>query len=275
MSSLGLREHMRLLDELRQIVGAMRNLAYAELQRLDKAMAAQAQAEACVLRALADVTGPEPPSTPGGGVHLVIGSERGFCGGFDEPLASVARRIGAGADGTMLMVAGSRLAGRLAPDAAHCVPVPGSGSAEECAATVDGWIEAIQARIAAQTPLDALALRVTYHDAAQVRERTILPTPALPARGRGAGPARTLGDGQLLPALKREALRVLLLGACYASLAQENRWRLLQMQRAQDHLDDASARLRRKYFLARQTDITTELETLMSSLVDAGPGRLA
>jgi F-type H+-transporting ATPase subunit gamma len=228
-----------------------------------------------VLQALAEVEAAERPATPGGGVHLVIGSERGFCGGFDEPLASVARRIAAAADGTTLIVAGSRLAGRLAPDAARIVPVPGSGSSEECAAIVDGWIEAIQAQLAARTPLDAMALRVSFHDATRVREMTILPTPALPARGRGAGAARTLGDGQLLPPLKRECLRVLLLGACYASLAQENRWRLLQMQRAQDHLDDASARLRRKYFLARQTDITTELETLMSSLLDAGPGRLA
>jgi F0F1-type ATP synthase gamma subunit len=38
------------------------------------------------------------------------------------------------------------------------------------------------------------------------------------------------------------------------------------MQRAQDYLDDAGTRLRQRYFRQRQSDITSELETLMSSV---------
>jgi F-type H+-transporting ATPase subunit gamma len=66
--------------------------------------------------------------------------------------------------------------------------------------------------------------------------------------------------------LSSEMLRVMLLGGLLQSLQQENRWRLAQMRRAQDHLEEAAQTLGRKYFRQRQADITSELETLMSSL---------
>ena len=89
-----LRERARLLDELRQIVQAMKNMAFAEMQRLSRARAAQDEACRAVLQALVDMSGPidgqsgDAPSK----VCLVIGAERGFCGAFNAHLAAAFAR---------------------------------------------------------------------------------------------------------------------------------------------------------------------------------------
>jgi F-type H+-transporting ATPase subunit gamma len=266
MSSLVLREHLRLFDELRQIVTAMRNLAYAELQRLERAIAAQSRAQVCILQALADVSGNESNDAAKTRIRLIIGTERGFCGGFNEHLAELMQKFARQDEDAIWIVAGSRLADRTKDVIANSITVPGSSTTEECPSIVDGWLGALLDRAGSLLVPDAIDLRVMHHDALQTSETQLLPHPPLPRSTRGPRPLQTLPNKNLLPWLTTDCLRICLLGACYASLVQENRWHLLQMQRAQDHLDEAAARMRRRYFLARQTDITTELETLMSSL---------
>lgn len=256
MSGSALRAQLQLLADLARIVGTMRSLAYAELQRLRRLTAAQQQAEQVVLRALADgrvtATADGPPSC-----WLVIGSERGFCGGFNDRLLEAVPALRAKHPGAVWLVTGERLQQR----AADCLPgaqgLAGSGSAEAGADCVHGWIEAL---------LPHRQVYVLHHDEPGLVERCLLPLPALPAPSPGPAPYRPLPAAMLGPALQAEWLRVGLLGALYGSLQQENRWRLAQMQRAQDHLDESGARMRRAYFRQRQDAITSELETLMSSL---------
>lgn len=265
MSSLALREHLHLLDELRQIVAAMRNLAYAELQRLDRSLAAQVRAQRCILQALADL-GVGQVEAPVHKVCLVIGSERGFCGGFNDRLLAPMAQLHAKQPGALWVVAGSRLVERARGVVGTVISVPGSSNTEEGIAAVDEWIETLHAHWGITTSYDTIELRVLCNGEHQVTEGLILPHPPLPRPSPGSGPQRLLPDALLLPGLKSECLRITLLGSCYSSLAQENRWRLAQMQRAQDHLDDIGTRLRYRYFSERQGDITNELETLMSSL---------
>jgi F-type H+-transporting ATPase subunit gamma len=79
-----------------------------------------------------------------------------------------------------------------------------------------------------------------------------------------------LPAAELRTALQHQARRLVLRAALHASLAQENRWRLSQMERAQDHLDELGRSLQRLSARRRQTEITNELETLMSAVGGAG-----
>ncbi|CAJ0780302.1 F0F1 ATP synthase subunit gamma [Ralstonia chuxiongensis] len=271
MNSPALREHLHLLDELRQIVTAMRNLAYAELQRLERALPVQARAQACVLQALADI-GVAPEQASERKVCLVIGSERGFCGGFNDQLLAPLARVHTQNPDTLWVVAGSRMAERARGVVSDAAGVRGSSNTEDSVSAVDEWFETLHARWGKATSYDAVELRVLHHEKHQVKDALLLPHPPLPRPSPGSAPRRLLPEGDLLPGFRSECLRIGLLGACYTSLVQENKWRLAQMQNAQDHLDELGSRLRRHYFLERQADITSELETLMSSLDIKGMG---
>ncbi|HUL68078.1 MAG TPA: F0F1 ATP synthase subunit gamma [Burkholderiaceae bacterium] len=271
MSGVALRERLVLLDELRQIVTAMRNLAYAELQRLNRMQAACARADETIERALADtvpaVGAPPPRAT--GTVWLVIGSERGFCGGFNDQLADALAGLVEREADAQWMIAGTRLRQRLEPVLHHAAWLDGCTGTEDAPACVDTWMSRL-ASSAPAGPAPTPSLWLLHHAEHGVARRRMLPLPDLPAPSAGPPPARYLPRAQLLPKLMAEMLRVALLGALLQSLQQENHWRLAQMQRAQDYLDEAGGRLRRRYFRQRQSDITSELETLMASLDATG-----
>jgi len=271
VSGVALRERLALLDDLRQIVTAMRNLAYAELQRLNRMQAASARADATVVRALADtvVATGAPSRRPASTVWLVIGAERGFCGGFNDQLADALTDPVAHEADAQWMIAGTRLRQRLEPVLRGAVWLDGCTVAEDAPSCVDAWMS----RLAMSAPLGtapAPVLWLLHHTEHGVARRRVLPLPDLPPGSAGGPPMRYLRAGELLPKLLAEMLRVALLGALHQSLQQENHWRLAQMQRAQDYLDEAGGRLRRRYFRERQSDITSELETLMASLDATG-----
>ena len=267
MSGTALRERLRLLEELRQIVAAMRNLAYAELQRLDRARNAHAKAEDVVLRALADTAGDRLQAAAAGSramVWLVIGAERGFCGGFNDQLGAALRDlVGEHADATW-MIAGSRLRPSVEALLPNAVWLTSCSGAEESIACIDAWLSCLAST---DTPSgqEAPTLWVLHHGEQGVTRHRLLPFPDLMPPSSGPPPIRLLPRAQLLPKLLAEAVRMGLLGALQRSLQQENHWRLVQMQRAQDYLEEAGKRLRGRYFRQRQSEITSELETLMSS----------
>jgi len=267
MSGAVLRGRLQLLDELRQIVSAMRNLAYAEKQRLGHSRDARDRAMACVLRAIADVLPPECRGLPPGrrSVWVVIGTERGFCGGFNDRLAeALPERMSADPNSTWL-VAGGRLRQRVAELLPDAVALRGCGGTDEIAPCINAWLDTL-AQVESQPQANPVALWVLHNAENGVTQRRLLPLPDLPAPTPGPGPLRHLPLANLMPNLLAEAVHVGLLAALHESLQVENAWRLAQMQRAQDYLDDTGNSLRRRYFRERQTDITSELETLMSAL---------
>lgn len=263
MSGARYRDHARLLDELQQIVGAMKNLAFAELQRVGRTLPAQEAAEQTVLQALADIVAPDMAAAPGRRIWLAIGADRGFCGGFNDHLAAAVLAEQVRTPTAVWLVAGERLRQRLEDRLPEAVWLPGCAASEEAGTCVDTWLDAVLPHLAAPA---APVFHVLHHGDAGPGARRLLPMPALPAPHPGSPPRRYVARAVLISGLVSEMLRVALLGALYQSLQQENRWRLAQMERAQDHLEESARQLDRDHFRERQAQITTELETLMSSL---------
>jgi F-type H+-transporting ATPase subunit gamma len=269
MSGAALRGHLRMLAELGKIVGAMRNLAYAEVQRLNRLTQSQARAESVLRLALAESHGGEPTGK-GRPLWLVIGAERGFCGGFNERLQTALPALCAHYPDAVWFVSGDRLRQGTLPLPPAFEALAGCSMAEEAGDCVEAWLDILWPRWNGSEP--GTELFVLHHMEHDLCEQRLLPLPTLPPPTPGPQPLRTLPDAVLQPKLQAEWLRVALLGALFQSLQQENRWRLAQMQRAQDHLDETGTRLKQAYFRQRQADITSELETLISSL-DAGVGQ--
>jgi F-type H+-transporting ATPase subunit gamma len=265
-----LRERAALLEELRQIVQAMKNLAFAETQRLAHAQPALAAARDAVMQALERVPAAPPgaPLDPGRPpCWLVIGAERGFCGAFNDRVAEGARQLAAGTAGLRLLAAGQRLNGLLGSLPCPVVALGGCATLDEVDATLEEW----QHALALEAPRCGQIWMLHASEAGLVRRRLAPPERTAPSPAPAA--LRYLPDGPLRSALLRQAMRLQLEDGIFESLRQENRWRLSQMQRAQDHLDDLSQQLRRRYAALRQENITNEQETLMSSLQASGaPG---
>ena len=269
-----LRERAALIEELRQIVQAMKNIAFAELQRVTHLLPAQTQALEAVLKALQALPGEEDLANAAGPrsgapvAWLVIGAERGFCGAFNDRLASEVRTLQRQQQDLRLLVAGQRLIELLSIQAADAIVLPGCAAIEDADAVLDEWVAAL----AKEAPRCREVWLLHTGEGAMVRGR-LMPISAelgqAPLELRARNTDALLHDlplPALRTALAHQGLRLLLQGALFASLKQEHRWRLAQMQRAQDHLDELGQSLRRRHALLRQTEITNEQETLMSSL---------
>jgi F-type H+-transporting ATPase subunit gamma len=264
-----LRERAALLDELHQIVQAMKNLAFAELQRVGRVQPAQAQARDRVLQALSTLHSAAPQAPAGRTstlpvVWLAIGSERGFCGAFNAHLVEELAGLRRADPQARLLIAGRRLHDLLG-DLTDTTVLTGCASIDDADDALDDWMRALTEEIPRCRELWLL-----HADEAGLARLRLLPEPVLPSdaasnAGDRTTPLHYLPLPALRPALVHQVLRLLLQGGLCASLKHENHWRLSQMQRAQDHLDGLGRALERRYASSRQADITNELETLMSS----------
>ena len=263
-----LRERAALVAELGEIVRAMKNLAFAELQRITRVLAAQAQAREAVARALSelgiDLSVPAPDTRPI--AWLVVGTERGLCGAFNARLAEELASLRRSSQRGEFLVAGRRLAELVGTAAPPLAFLPGCEGIEHIEVVLDQWTANLEA---ARMRCREGWLLFTNRDGF-VRER-LWPAVAMPLKdGPGTAPGvlplHYLALPVLREVLQRQAMRLCLQAGLCASLEQENRWRLSQMERAQDHLDQLGQVLRRRVATLRQSDITNELETLMSSV---------
>ena len=272
-----LRERAALLEELRQIVQAMKNIAFAELQRVAHLLPVQNLACDALIAALQalpekadarEVTGRSNAPI----AWLVIGSERGFCGAFNDHLATEVAALRNVDPTCRLFVAGQRLCQLLEAEPAQTIILPGCAALEDADSVLDAWIAAFS-----QVQAHWRELWLLYTGEATIERRRLLPiatapkqTTSTPSSQLAHAPLHYLPLPALRAALEHQGLRLLLQGGLFASLKQEHRWRLAQMQRAQDHLEELGGVLRKRHAVLRQSEITNEQETLMSSLPEEG-----
>ena len=251
--------------DVRTILSAMKNIALTELRKLGSHVEHQRGAMATIERAAQDFLrfyAPPGAAAQTPGVCIVVGSERGFCGEFNEALAQAAR-----ARRERLLVVGSRLAERLG-EAVTADVLPGASVAEELSAVLErvaAWLEQAQ-RAAPSAPL---RVTVLYEDpdAAAPTAKIIapLPLPEAPPPARGTAPQLSLPPAHFFAALAEQALLLSLQGAFSLSLIAENRHRLDHMDSALRRLDGTTADLARRANVYRQEEITQEIEVIMLS----------
>lgn len=92
------------LTDIRGIMHSMRSLAFMEARKLERLLASQRQQVATIEQAARDLLQHHPDLLPAGppppAIELLVGSERGFCGDFNEALLADADSVGRGGTGT-------------------------------------------------------------------------------------------------------------------------------------------------------------------------------
>lgn len=257
------------LDEIDGIMVAMKNLALLETRRLATFLDTQRRAVSSIDAAAQDFLSfyPQTQAHTDGmqQLLLVIGSERGFCGNFNEMLLEP---IGAAMQqpGTLLVAVGRRLSAKLQDDPRIAAFVEGPSVAEEVQKTLVRLTKVLGEL--QQRPEVAWRLSVLYHDdeSGELHMRQLLPL-ATPDRRPvyPHAPLLNLEPTRFLLQLTDQYLYAALHEVFYASLMAENRKRLEHMDSAIRRLEKDEARLRLRYNALRQEEIIEEIEIIMLS----------
>ncbi|CAG0955085.1 F-type H+-transporting ATPase subunit gamma [Anaerolineae bacterium] len=252
-----LQAHIKQLEEIRSILNAMKNLAFMAVHKLTQLQALQTQIvthiehNAVTFLTAYPIVNIEYKPQP---VYIVIGSERGFCGDFNDSLLNHLPP-----DANIIAI-GSRLIGRIESYTYQVIAsLMGANAEEEIPLLLEQLLEQL-----ANT--DHQTLIVVYHDVDnnQIQQRQILPAfTQLKPNQNSETPILNLTPAQFFSELLEQYVPAVLYEIFYSSLLTENRIRLQHLEGAVQHLDDQTSKLHRKAQQYRQEEITEEIEVIL------------
>lgn len=276
MSKLSdVRARLRSLRDIESILNAMKNLSLVEITKISRFYATQQELFGTVELALADFQnfygrGASARRSAAGLLYVLIGSERGFCGGFNEAIQKELQRDAAGASAKLIAV-GRKLAFRFADDSSVVATLEGPSAAEEIPVVISRL-----AKVLAEFPESEWRIVYNRDNGGGSRVEVNRPfefsveakTPAFEFP-----PLLNFPASELRPQLFEQYLFALFYGVFYLSFLAENRERLRHMDGALNKLRDEEQRLQQSSNSLRQEAITEELEVIMLNVDDSSSGK--
>jgi len=256
------------LAEIRDVMNAMKTLAYMETRKLARFIAIQQRQVAAIEAMAADLLchhpDVRPVSAPAGRGLILIGAERGFCGDFNGRVARAARESGRSAASGAIIAVGRRLEARLEEGDTPMVILDGASAAEQVA----GVLEELAGSIARlQQEHGPLALRAVYHggEKGDLLARGLLPRfeRVCAAQRYRCAPQIHLSPSALFAALLDEYLYAALNAMLCTSLMAENQARMQHLDSAMRHLDERRDEFARRGRALRQEEIIEEIEVIL------------
>lgn len=259
------------LDEIDGIMVAMKNLALLETHRLAAFLETQHRAVSSIEAAAGDFLGFHPQTS----LHkddeqqtllLVIGSERGFCGDFNETLLTHLA-VATQHEGALLIAVGRRLEAKLQDDARISNFIEGPSVAEEVQGALVRLVKVLS-ELQQQRPKEVWRISALYHDdeSGNPMIRQLLPLAEPTNRSSYShAPLLNLEPTRFLSQLTDQYLYAALHEVFYASLMAENRKRLEHMDSAIRRIEKDEGKLRLRANALRQEEIIEEIEIIMLS----------
>ncbi|HEU4684362.1 MAG TPA: F0F1 ATP synthase subunit gamma [Nitrospira sp.] len=267
--------HLHALGEIKAILRAMKNLALMETQKLTRFLTTQRRVVDSIETAAEDFWAFHPElaqhlnaRTP---LWVVIGSERGFCGDFNERLeATVERHLSRDSlSDASLVVVGQKLGARLATHRRTVVSVAGPTVAEEVPSVLITLMDLLRELQTGRARGTEFALTIVHHRPSTEGGTIRIHEPMKrPSQGRvrfGYPPLLNLDPSAFATHLLDEHLFTLLHEVFYSSLMVENQRRFEHMDQAIRRLDRDMGELLLKRNIWRQEEITEEIEVIMLS----------
>ncbi|SFK86455.1 F-type H+-transporting ATPase subunit gamma [Nitrosomonas aestuarii] len=266
-----LKDRLTTLGEIKNIMGAMKNLALLEIRKLDVFLSTQQRVvnsiEAASQDFLSFYSNLQAESTHLQQLWIVIGSERGFCGDFNKALLQFVQTQ-VTQNNMLLLVIGNKLHTKLQDDPRVVAYITGHSVAEEIHVTLIHLTEALN-QLRQQLKLEQIGrICAIYHDYEKrtVRLRQLLPLAVPDIKSNFAyPPLLNLEPAQYLTQLTDQYLYAALHEVFYTSLMVENHMRLEHMENAIHRLEKNDAQLRLHYNRVRQEEIIEEIEIILLS----------
>lgn len=267
-----IEQRLHSLSEISGIMDSMKTLALMETRKLGRFLAAQHRVVEGIEAAAADFGSfyPVARGRPEGitEAFILVGSERGFCGDFNEVLVDALDRYQqeSGAACIRLIAVGRKLGGKLEDDPRVSVFLDGPSVAEEVEEVLVRLVETVNTLQAQSGPLYLMVLYNTVEG--EQRFRPVLPRfqGLMPAAPRYPyAPLLNLSPDAFFGELLDHYLFAALHEMFYASLMAENRRRMRHLEHAVKRLEEQTVTLSTKRHLMRQEEITEEVELIMLS----------
>ena len=268
-----IQSHIVSMDELLDIVGAMRSLAGMRVQESQHALPGIRSYADSMATAIGSalLLMPQPVTEAhqrrGRCAAILCMAEHGFVGGFNERMLEAAEATLNASD--MLFVLGSRgaaLAYERGREMAWTRPMATrlAGALD----AVNSLTNELYARIARGeiARVEVMFARYRQGAASMIEHRLLLPldTASLAAKSARQVPLHHLAPRPLLEKLMADYVFALLTEAAVESIASENAARFAAMESAHDNVSKKLAGLQENARQARQTEITSELLDLMT-----------
>ena len=262
------------LNDIKEIMNAMKNLSLMESHRLSRFIETQRRVVDSIESAAGDFLTFWPQDLPNEkeycDLYLLVGAERGFCGDFNESLVrALDRECGSVPDGTVVVV-GNKLAAKVADDQRIGSVLDGASVVEEVEQVLVKLTDALGTMKAARAGVGPLRLTVLHHGSEAEGVTLSVLRPFKKSRPDKKAfvyaPTLNLDPQSFLRGLVEMYLFAALQELLYGSLLAENQRRMQHMDSAVRRLEQTSADLLLKRNVLRQEEITEEIEIIMLSV---------
>ena len=269
-----LEGHRKQLIEIRDIMNSMKNLAYLETRKLSSRLTSQKKAILPIEKAAADLLQFNPQLRPLTGeskpIILLIGSERGFCGDYNDALLKYVDINDQ--DNADVIIIGDKLAQRLEQDGRVIATLAGANTTDEIGDILNRIVDLLAKQ---QVFSNRRPFKAVYHDssAKEILMKSLLPSFAelLVEEQRYANiPDTNLSPSVLLNEIAEHHLLALLHKALYTALMAENLSRIDHMENALQRLDEKTTGLSHQFNALRQEEIIEEIEIILLNAKLAG-----
>lgn len=273
-----LKSKIHTLSEIQSILGAMKNLAVIEMSKVGKLMYAQEKMSQTIDAALAEFeffnkkfisNKLEGQDT----LCLLIGSERGFCGPFNERVIESFQKATEKMKNFKVAVIGRKLRLKLGNDSRVDLFLNGPNSSDEIPAVISELSQKLLSYATLRWMFfhnDGVGLKngdssqagSGQHDQVSFPLEHRIIRNKVPWINR---PLLNMTPMDLYPQLLEQHLFSIMHKALYISFMAENRERLHHMEGALNQIEKERGHLSLKLNEERQEEITEELEILMLS----------
>ena len=263
------------LGDVAEIMGALKNAAMVEAIRLRRYVPAQQRVVHTIEAAIQDFLTHYPQSLHAGAatgeIFLIVGSERGFCGSYNQELAAALEReqTSRGTADAAVVVVGRRLASRLSQRMELAAVVEAPSVADEVQPVITRLIASLQSLPAASARPLPLTLTVLYHEVAGHSSEVQVKQPFRAFASEGdefADPPRLYLDPlAFFRELTDHYLFAGLYELFYSALLAENERRLQHLEGALRRVERTREELTLRGNALRQEEITEEIEIILLS----------
>lgn len=274
-----LKEHIHALDDIKNIMKAMKNHALIEINKMTRYISTNEKSRDTIKEVGCDFFSAYPsylplPENTTSIICILIGSERGFCGNFNEVIISKLNDFEKSQPETSLsvVVVGRKLAMRMADDARVVRKLDGYETAEDIQVVILDLIRALEdVSFTIKVKPHPVSWRFFFNEGSYASPQTNIlqpikefftiekPTSSFP-------PLLYLPLENFLFDFIEQYLLATLNFIFFQSFVTENYQRLHHLDNAIERIEKNVARLAQNLNLLRQEEITQEIEVILLSV---------
>lgn len=260
--------HRRKLREIRNIMNSMKTLAIMVTHKLEHLIENQSAMAITIENIAADLIHFNPHVLPDVEISLnivlLIGSERGFCGDFNEQVVKqLEQSFNNNLQNNITLIAvGSKLHPLLNKTKHKVIYIKGASVVEEIFSVVDSLAQTL--KVSQQTA----SLNALHHNSQHnelITERLLPPFKKTHYKKTNSSnpPLLNLTSRDFFLDLTEHYLFNSLHRILYMSLMFENQHRIQHLENATHHLDEKTEELKHKINALRQEEIIEEIEVIL------------